>query len=87
MAKTFVLFLIYEFNWNSTNVIFCQNNLVCHNHGTLSGVFIQQVIRQIGDIQNVDSFECTWKKFDICAIVIPYYEHTLSIHYILSFDI
>ncbi len=25
---------------------------------------LQQITRQIGDIQTIDSFECTWKKFD-----------------------
>jgi hypothetical protein len=48
---------------------------------------VQQVIKKIGDILNIYSFECTWKKFDICAIVIPNYEHTHSVHYILIFDI
>ncbi len=37
---------------------------------------IQQVCRQIGDIQDIHFFECTWKIFDTSAIVIPSYEHT-----------
>jgi hypothetical protein len=50
-------------------------------------VFVQQIIKQIGDIQNIDSFEYTWKKFDTCVIVILSYEHKLSFHYILNFDL
>jgi hypothetical protein len=42
---------------------------------------------QIGDIEDIDSFERTWKIFDIGAIVITSYEHTLHVHYIISFDI
>jgi hypothetical protein len=50
-------------------------------------VLIQQVLMQIGDIQDIDSFKCTWKIFDIGAIMILSYEHILPIHYILNFDI
>ncbi len=49
-------------------------------------VFIQQVLKQIGDIQDIDFFECTWKIFDTSAIVIPSYEHTHPLHYIIGFD-
>jgi hypothetical protein len=48
------------------------------------GVFVQQVFRQIGDIQDIDSFEHTWKIFDTSAIVILSHEHTFPIHYIIS---
>jgi hypothetical protein len=37
MAKTFVLYLIYEFNWNLTNAILYQNNQLCCKHGPLLG--------------------------------------------------
>ncbi len=50
-------------------------------------VLIQQVLKQIRDIQNIqkiESFKCTWKIFNIRAIVITSYEHVLPIHYILS---
>jgi hypothetical protein len=50
-------------------------------------VLIQQVLKQIGDIQDIDSFECAWKIFNIGAIVIPSFEHILIVHYIFSFDI
>jgi hypothetical protein len=36
-------------------------------------VLVQQVIGKIRDIQNIDSFECTRKIFEIGAIVIPSY--------------
>ncbi len=36
-------------------------------------VLVQQVIRKIKDIQDIDSFECTKKIFEIGAIVIPSY--------------
>jgi hypothetical protein len=36
-------------------------------------VFIQQVFKQIKDIQNINSFERTWKIFNIGAIVISSY--------------
>ncbi len=36
-----------------------------------------QVLEKIGDIQDINSFECAWKIFDISAIVILGYEHTL----------
>jgi hypothetical protein len=51
------------------------------------GVIVQQVLGQIGNIQDIDSFEHTWKIFDIGAIVILGYEHALLVHYIFSFDI
>ncbi len=47
-------------------------------------VLVQQVFKQIGDTQDIDSFKCA---FDISAIVIPSYQHIFPIHYILSFDI
>jgi hypothetical protein len=47
-------------------------------------VFIQQVLRKMGNIQNIDSFEHALKISDISAIVILGYEHTFPIHYILS---
>jgi hypothetical protein len=50
-------------------------------------VLIQQVLEQIKDIQDIDSFKRTWKIFDIGAIVIPSYEHTFPIHYILNSNI
>ncbi len=50
-------------------------------------VLVQQVFMQIGDIQDIDSFKCTWKIFNIDAIVITSYGHTLPINCILSFDI
>jgi hypothetical protein len=51
-------------------------------------ILIQQdFLKQIGDIQDIDSFKHTWKIFDICAIMILGYEHTLLVHYILSFNI
>jgi len=50
-------------------------------------VFIQQALKQIGDIQDIDSFECTWKIFDIGAIVIPSFEHILLVHYIFIYNI
>jgi hypothetical protein len=46
-----------------------------------------KVRRQIGDIQDIDSFEHAWNIFDIGAIVIPGFEHIFLIHYILKFDI
>ncbi len=42
---------------------------------------------QIGEIQDIDSFEHTWKIFDIGAIVIPSYEHILLVHYIVNSNI
>jgi len=45
-------------------------------------VFVQQVFRQIGNIQNINSFKHTWKIFDTNAIMILGYEHTFPIHYI-----
>jgi hypothetical protein len=52
-------------------------------------VLLQQVIRQIGDIQNIDSFECTWKKFDTCAIWSQAMNtHSLSITFsILTYNV
>jgi len=35
IAKTFVHFLIFEFNRKLTNVMLYQNSLVCHKHETL----------------------------------------------------
>jgi hypothetical protein len=49
-------------------------------------VIVQQVFMPIGNIQDRDSFECTWKIFDTNAIVIPNYEHS-PFHYILSSNI
>jgi hypothetical protein len=42
-------------------------------------VLIQQVFKQIGDIQNIDSFEHKWKIFDTHAIVTLGYEHILLV--------
>ncbi len=50
----------------------------------LWGFLVQQVLRQIKDIQNIDSFECTWKIFDISAIVILGYEHILLVQITFS---
>jgi hypothetical protein len=51
-------------------------------------ILIQQdFLKQIGDIQDIDSFKHTWKIFDTCAIMILGYEHTLLVHYILNFNI
>jgi hypothetical protein len=47
-------------------------------------ILIQQVFKQIGNVQNMDSFEHRLKIFDTSAIVILGYEHTLPVHYILS---
>ncbi len=41
-------------------------------------VLVQQVFKQIENIQDIDSFKCTWKIFDITAIMIPNYD-TLSL--------
>jgi hypothetical protein len=49
--------------------------------------FVQHNLGQIGVIQNINSFQRTWKIFDIGAIVVPSYEHIFLIHYIISFDI
>jgi hypothetical protein len=50
--------------------------------------FVQQdFLKQIGDIQDINSFKHTWKIFDISAIAIPSYEHILLVHYIISFNI
>ncbi len=50
-------------------------------------VLVQQKLKQIEDIQNIDSFKHAWKIFDIGAIVIPSYKHIFHVHYIFSFDI
>jgi hypothetical protein len=50
-------------------------------------VLVQQVLKQIKDIQDINSFKHTWKIFDTGAIVILGYEHTFPIHYIFSFEI
>jgi hypothetical protein len=47
-------------------------------------VLVQQVINQIGNIQNKDSFECTLQIFDI---VILGYKHIFPVHYILKSNI
>jgi hypothetical protein len=50
-------------------------------------VFVQQIFKQIGNIQNINSFKHTWKIFDTNAIMILGYEHTLPVHYIHSSNI
>jgi hypothetical protein len=46
-----------------------------------------QVLKKIGGIQDIDSFEHAWKIFDISVIVILGYEHILPIHYIFNSNI
>jgi len=50
---------------------YCVKTVLCVvNMKLCQDVFVQQVFKQIGDIQDIDSFERTWKIFDIGAIVI-----------------
>ncbi len=67
---------------------YCVKIILCVvNMKLCRDVFVQQILRQIGDIQDINSFKCPWKIFDIGAIVIPNFEHTLHVHYIFSSNI
>ncbi len=50
-------------------------------------VLVQQVFKKIRNIQDINSFKCTRKIFDIGAIVIPSHEHIILVHYIINSDI
>ncbi len=66
---------------------YCVKIVLCVvNMKLCQDVIVQQVFMPIGNIQDRDSFECTWKIFDTNAIVIPNYEHS-PFHYILSSNI
>jgi len=62
-------------------IIYVVNMKICW------GVLVQLILRQIKDIQDIDSFKCTWKIFYTSAIVILGYEHIFLIHYIFNFNI
>ncbi len=67
---------------------YCVKIVLCViNMKLCQDVFVQQVLKQIGDIQDMDSFEHTWKIFGIGAIVILSYEHIFLVRYVISFDI
>ncbi len=61
---------------------------MCHlNMKFCWDVLVQQLLKQIGDIQDINFFKHAWKIFNIGAIVIPSFEHIFPVHYIFSSNI
>ncbi len=67
---------------------YCVKIVLCVvNMKLCQAVLVRQVLKQIQDIQDIDSFKCAWKILNTNVIVILGYEHTFPIHYIFSSDI